>query len=260
MFNVDYQTMQSSTSEGRCLVSEYDILLKEFCLKQVFNPFRKYLFWNKEVRRGIAAAIRIEKSQQTILDAYRARKSSEEIEKDNSILGHLVRSPYVSDRERCADMTMFMVAGHDTTSHTLAWIILALTNHPEALSKLKLELDSVVKNEHITQSELSDMLYLDYVIKEGMRLWPVAALGTVRVASKDIRHGEYIIPKGSLLQFPSYAIFRCGIKVRKALKCSLDLLRFHVMILFSMIETCVCCQFYAVYCGAICLFYVSSAH
>ena len=96
-------------------MTHYDILLKEFCLRQIFNPFRKYMFWNDDVRRGNAAAITIEKSQQFLLDSYRNKRTAAEIEKDHSILGHLVRSPYASDRERCADMTMMMVSSARTS-------------------------------------------------------------------------------------------------------------------------------------------------
>ena len=127
------------------------------------------------------------------------------------------------------------MAGHDTTSHTLAWIIIAVTNHPEVLSKLKAELHRVVKKDvRITQQQLNDLTYLDYVIKEGMRVWPVTAMGTVRVASRDIQHDKYTIPKGSLLQFPSYAIFRAGIKVTVLLTANYGQLSLFFIVFLSL--------------------------
>jgi hypothetical protein len=58
-------------------------------------------------------------AQQRILEKYRASNSPEDIAKDSSILAHLVRCPYPTDGERCADMLAHMVAGHDTTAYSL---------------------------------------------------------------------------------------------------------------------------------------------
>ena len=197
-------------------MGEFDIALKEFARNQVYNPFRFLMFWNKEVIRGKVAAVNIEKAQQDLLNKYRSEKSPEEIEKDQSILGHLVRSPYVSDKERCADMTTLMIAGHDTSSYTLAWILLEISRHPAVLTKLKKEIDSVVSDgeEHISQRHLNSMVYLDQVIKEGMRMWPVAGLGMLRRNSKDIEYGDILIPKGSNCQLCTFAVNRVGIQVQ----------------------------------------------
>ena len=102
-----------------------------------------------------------------------------------------------------------MIAGHETTANTLAWTIIEISRNSEVLSKLKAEIDNVVQDtDNITQKQLNQMTYLDYVIKEGMRLWPVAALGVYRTASKDIPYKSYIIPKGSIINVPFTAVFR----------------------------------------------------
>lgn len=216
MFGVDQQTMKSPESPGRAVMRDYDIVLKEYARNQIYNPFRWLMFWNAEVIKGKAAAATVEKSQQDLLNKYRSEKSSAEIEKDQSILGHLVRSPYPSDKERCADMTTLMIAGHDTSSYTLAWIFLEISRYPAVLTQLKKEIDSVVGNDvgHITQRHLNNMIYMDQVIKEGMRLWPVAALVVLRQNSKDILYGDFVIPKGSICQLCFYLSNRVGIKVK----------------------------------------------
>lgn len=214
MFGVDHQTMRSPTSPGRILMHDFDIILKEYARNQVYNPFRFLMFWNKEVIQGKATAKKIEKSQQDLLNKYRLEKSKDEIAADPSILGYLVRSPYPSDKERCADMTTLMIAGHDTSSYTLAWILLEITRHPAVFTKLKKEIDSAIGDEeHIAQRDLNSLVYMDQVIKEGMRLWPVAALVVVRENSKEIRYGDFVIPKGSICQLCLYLSNRVGIKV-----------------------------------------------
>ena len=99
MFGIDHKTMSSSESEGRLLIREMDIVLKEFSLKQVFNPFRFLMFWHPEIKRAKAAAIVLEDSQKKLLSDYRLKKSPEEFAKDPSILGHIARNLYASDKE-----------------------------------------------------------------------------------------------------------------------------------------------------------------
>ena len=106
-------------------------------------------------------------------------------------------------------------AGHDTTAFSLAWIILEVSRNKDVLVKLRKEIDSVNPDPSspFQPSHLSKLEYLDNVIKEGMRLWPVAALGPFRVCPCDLTHGDYVLPKGASLLIPYFAMFRTGIKV-----------------------------------------------
>ena len=93
-----------------------------------------------------------------------------------------------------------MVAGHDSTAYQVSWIIIEISRHPDVLQKLRVELDSLVSSDGVvefTPQQLSKMEYLSMVIKEGMRLWPVAASGSNRVLSHDISYGGYVLPKGA---------------------------------------------------------------
>ena len=209
--------MQSNSSEGRHLMRIINVVLREYGLKQIYNPFRFLMFWNAEVKQAKIAAAELDDSQRKLLADYRLKKSPEEISKDPSILGHLVRSPYKTDKERRADMTILMMAGLETSSHSIAFIMIEVAKHPEVLAKLKKEIGSVVTtDENITVKQLSEMPYLDCVIKEGMRLWPAAGVGALRVTSKDIKYGAYDIPKGSTVHMPFFAINRQGIQVSTA--------------------------------------------
>ena len=216
MFGVDYCTMQSEHSPGHLLMHEFELVLQEFALLQSFNPLRFLMFWNTDLRRAKLAGEKIRAAQSKILDNYRASMTPEEIAKDSSILAHIVRGPYKSDKERCADMTLFMIAGHDTTSYTLAWIIIEVARNPHVYEKVKAEIERVVPGDVIvTQKHLSELTYLDDVIREGMRLWPVGASGSLRLASKDLYYEDMVIPKGSHLNLPIYCIFRNGIQVKQ---------------------------------------------
>jgi hypothetical protein len=79
--------------------------------------FRKYQFWNKEVSIAKSDAIDVQNISQRVLDKYRKEHTAEQTETDSSIIGHLIKSPYPTDKERVADVTVFMIAGHETTAN-----------------------------------------------------------------------------------------------------------------------------------------------
>lgn len=109
-------------------------------------------------------------------------------------------SPYPSNRERVADVTTFLLAGHDTTGYQISWILIEISRNPSVLLKIRSELDLlIIDNAPFTAQLLSQMKYLTMVIREGMRLWPVLPIGSNRVASRDIQYKEFVIPRGSTL-------------------------------------------------------------
>jgi cholesterol 24-hydroxylase len=110
-----------------------------------------------------------------------------------------------------------MIAGHDTTAYQISWIIIELSRNPDVVSKLRLELDALFpcrqySNVAFTMQQLSKLSYLSSVIKEGMRLWPVAAIGTSRLVAADILFRDKIIPKGTIASVGFFAMFRTGIR------------------------------------------------
>ena len=93
--------------------------------------------------------------------------------------------------------------------------MMEVARHPEVLREIQMEIDAV--GLHTDQSfeirDLEKLVYLDQVIKEGMRLWPVAAMGPGRVAAEDYHCNGMVIPKGSSLTLPLFIMFRSGIQV-----------------------------------------------
>lgn len=67
-----------------------------------------------------------------------------------------------------------LLAGRDTTACTLSWTIYELARHPEALEKLRAEILSVVGPTRApTYEDLKGMKYLQNVMNETLRLYPV---------------------------------------------------------------------------------------
>lgn len=78
-----------------------------------------------------------------------------------------------------------LLAGRDTTACTLSWTIYELARHPEALEKLREEIiKQVGLDREPTYDDLKSMKYLQNVMNETLRLYPVVPFN-VRFSVKD---------------------------------------------------------------------------
>ena len=85
----------------------------------------------------------------------------------------LPESKKLSNTEIIAQSLVFLFAGHETTSTTLSFVCLHLATNPDIQDKLQSEIDSVWDGEHeLSYDKLHDLLYLDMVISETLRLYP----------------------------------------------------------------------------------------
>jgi cytochrome P450 len=96
-----------------------------------------------------------------------------------------------------------VVAGHDTTTALLAWVWVMLGQHPAVMTRLRDEIDGVLGADAPAMDGLRRLTYLDQVIKETLRLYPPAHLGS-RIARQDLQFDGYPIPAGSRV---IYSIF-----------------------------------------------------
>eukprot|EP00293_Proteomonas_sulcata_P010501 CAMPEP_0184295338 /NCGR_PEP_ID=MMETSP1049-20130417/6210_1 /TAXON_ID=77928 /ORGANISM="Proteomonas sulcata, Strain CCMP704" /LENGTH=236 /DNA_ID=CAMNT_0026603813 /DNA_START=1 /DNA_END=711 /DNA_ORIENTATION=- len=145
-----------------------------------------------------------------MLAHYRRLLAAGEVEEnDPSIMGHLLRTGYPSDAEREADMLLFLVAGSDTSAHTIAHTIYGVATNPEICRKVQAELDQInPERREWTQNLVLELSYTLLVIKESMRLWPVAGDGVVREAAADLQVGECLIPQGATCHIVLFPAFR----------------------------------------------------
>ena len=95
-----------------------------------------------------------------------------------------------------------MVAGHETTSVSLAWTLYELAKGPQIQAKVREEINSVLcDSTEMTWDTVEELTYLDKVIKESLRRHSPAHM-TGRTAIADITIGGYFIPKDTVVVFP----------------------------------------------------------
>ncbi|KAJ9054625.1 hypothetical protein DSO57_1012261 [Entomophthora muscae] len=71
-----------------------------------------------------------------------------------------------------SDLSVFFLAGHDTTANTLTTMFYFLAKHPEIQEKARQEVNALLNFEKRTPTiqELKEMPYVDCIIKESMRI------------------------------------------------------------------------------------------
>ncbi|KAI9161681.1 hypothetical protein LWI28_019678 [Acer negundo] len=102
-----------------------------------------------------------------------------------------------------------ITAGADTTAITVEWAMAELIKNPRVQQKAQEELDRVIGFERVmTESDFSNLPYLQSIAKEGLRLHPPTPLMLPHRANANVKIGGYDIPKGSNVHVNVWAIAR----------------------------------------------------
>ncbi|KAI7871877.1 cytochrome P450 [Spinellus fusiger] len=177
-----------------------------YCLKTAVQRFTQVSFVKRlplEKNRRFDRSVKL---MHTIVDeVIQERKKSDDatnIEKD--LLGFMLNARDEEDEgltdENIRDQVVtFLIAGHDTTANTLAWLIYELSQHPDIEAKVLQEISNVGINhtDLPTTEQVSQLKYLHMCLKETLRLHPpVRTLG--KYCKKDcVVPGGYLIKKGT---------------------------------------------------------------
>lgn len=103
-----------------------------------------------------------------------------------------------------------MITGSmDTSSSIIEWAMSELLRHPRVKNKVQEELMKVVGKERmVEESDLASLEYLDMVVKETLRLHPVAPLLVPHQATEECTIDGFCIPKKCRVIINGWAIGR----------------------------------------------------
>ncbi|XP_062148776.1 cytochrome P450 71AU50-like [Alnus glutinosa] len=102
-----------------------------------------------------------------------------------------------------------LAAAMDTSATAIEWVLSELMKHPRVMKKVQKELEDVVGLERmVEESDLDRLEYLEMVVKESMRLHPVAPLLLPHEAMEDCMINGFHIPKKSRVIINAWAIGR----------------------------------------------------
>jgi cytochrome P450 len=126
---------------------------------------------------------------------------------------------YTRDRKVLRDqLVSVLLAGRDTTACTLAWSIYELSLQPQIVTKLRQEIINHIGLERApTYQDLKEMKYLQHVINETLRLYPVVPFN-VRMSLCDTTlptgggpdlQQPIGVPKGTPVGYSPLVMQRC---------------------------------------------------
>jgi cytochrome P450 len=94
-------------------------------------------------------------------------------------------------------MTIFL-AGYETTSTALTWLLVILKKHPAVLEKLQAEIDQVLGSRAPTFEDILRLTYTHQVFMEVLRYHTVASL-LPRALNEPDQLGPYLLPANALV-------------------------------------------------------------
>ncbi len=131
-----------------------------------------------------------------------------EIESDD-LLSRLVKTPGITDELIRDQLLTMLIAGHDTSTALLAWVLYLLGCHPASMAQVQEEVDAVLTDNSQPPSfqQLNQLHHMDQVIKETLRLYPPIHVGS-RVAASNITIQGYDVPAGTRVMYSIYLAHR----------------------------------------------------
>lgn len=141
--------------------------------------------------------------------------------------GRPVRGPLSRSVQKSSDLTpadnygnvlLILFAGHDTTGHTMAWLMLELARNPALQREVQSEVDAFftyLGGRDPTYQDLGNkrLDLLDRCITESLRMWPAVASGTYRQLQfadtvKGPNGQDVQLPKGTPMNIVNWSRHR----------------------------------------------------
>ncbi|CAN6281279.1 unnamed protein product [Urochloa humidicola] len=169
------------------------------------------------VRKKIMAAVATRDAfLQRLIDAERRRMDEDDgsDSEKKSMIGVLL-SLQKSEPEVYTDTTIMALCsslfsgGAETTATTAEWAMSLLLNHPETMKKAQAEIDTAVGTSRlITPDDVPRLGYLQCIVSETLRLYPVVPTLIPHESMADCAVGGHHVPAGTMLLVNVYAIHR----------------------------------------------------
>ena len=178
------------------LVSDTICTVQEFIVRQTLQPYLNPWF-------AASGALRRHEEMRTradgvLLEYITARRNQPP---GSDLLQTLMDARYsdgegMSDELVLSESMQLLVAGHETSSNGLSWLLYLLSTRPDCLQKIRREFDAVLGDAPLSHGDVSNLPFTTQVIQESLRLYPPFWM-VDRMAVADDRVGDLEIPKGS---------------------------------------------------------------
>ncbi|WJX64680.1 hypothetical protein P8452_49429 [Trifolium repens] len=178
-------------------INPFQELMKGVVSVPINIPFTRY-------NRSLKASARIQNTLKEIVHQKTVEQEKSGVDPRQDLISCLLSmveddKQVLTEKEIVHNAMLVMVAGYDTSSVLITFIIRILANEPAICAAVLQEQEEIAKGkllgEPLTWEDLSKMKYTWRVAMETLRMFP-PVFGTFRKAASDIEYGGYIIPKG----------------------------------------------------------------
>lgn len=145
----------------------------------------------------------LQENVQDLLARHKAKGTSKTPDVLSLMLGAQNNEAAFSDEKLIGHVTLTFAAAHLTTAHTFSWILFLLAQHPDVMTKLAEELKTKTSGETGTYDELASCEYLEWVIKESMRVLPASSYSQ-RITTDKAALGPLQLPAGTPVVFSQF--------------------------------------------------------
>ncbi|HEY1896483.1 MAG TPA: cytochrome P450 [Terracidiphilus sp.] len=180
------------------LVSHTISTVQEFIVRQTIQPYLNPWFAvSGDLRRHEEMRAR---ADAILLEYIRSRRGQEP---GHDLLQILMDARYsdghgMSDELVLSESMQLLVAGHETSSNALSWLLYLLSSRPDCLERLRQEFHTVLGEGPLCFGDVPKFEFGTQVILEALRLYPPFWM-VDRMAVADDRIGDLIIARGSMV-------------------------------------------------------------
>nr|QEL53083.1 cytochrome P450 CYP9A101 [Mythimna separata] len=162
-----------------------------------------------------------------LMESKKGKLTHEDIKSNDEAAGFATVEEYAvgkkkntrewADKDLVAQAFLFLIAGFETVSSSMSFLLYELAVNPDVQERLVQEIrEHDAKNGGLFDfNSIQNMTYLDMVVSEVLRLWP-PAIASDRVCNRDYNLGkpnetaekDFILRKGAAIMIPTFAIHR----------------------------------------------------
>ncbi|KAL4230547.1 cytochrome P450 1 subfamily A member 2 [Mactra antiquata] len=99
-----------------------------------------------------------------------------------------------------------MAASYDTTSSTIAWMLLHIAAYPDVQRKVHEEIDELVKGRKVSLKDKKNLPYVEAVFLEVSRMVPPLPFALPHYAIMDAKIGDYDVDKDTVVILNYYSV------------------------------------------------------
>ena len=198
MLHSESKCLMSRSQEDIELVSRTICTVQEFIVRQTLQPYLNPWF---EISGELRKHEEMRARADAVLMAYIKQRRNEAPGAD--LLQTLMDARYtdgegMTDELILSESMQLLVAGHETSSNALSWLLYLLSSRPDCLNLVRQEFEDVLGHAPLGHADVLKLTFTTQVIQEALRLYPPFWM-VDREAIADDHVGDVVIPAGSMV-------------------------------------------------------------